>query len=218
MTAGSEAETASASARPRGRRLETDERRREILACARRLFSQRHYGAVSTAEIAAEAGVARGLLHHYFGSKRGLYLEVVRSMFVVPDDIFEPATAHEGLEETLRAAVDLWLGMAERNRETFTVAAGAQGFGRDPEVEAIVERARERTADRVIALLRPDDPEGATPELRALVVGFGGMVQTATLDWLQNGRLSRQQVRELLTQGLVTLVRDVLPRVERVGR
>ena len=38
--------------RPR-RRLDQDERRREILACARRLFSKRHYGAVSTAEIAA---------------------------------------------------------------------------------------------------------------------------------------------------------------------
>jgi AcrR family transcriptional regulator len=209
------AKTATSPDRPRRTRLETDERRRQILACARRLFSERHYGAVSTAEIAAEAGVARGLLHHYFGSKRGLYLDVVRSMFVVPDDLFAPAREGAGSSETLAAAVDRWLGMAERNRETFLVAAGAQGFGRDPELEAIIETARERTADRVIELLRPGDPADVSTALRALVLAYGGMVQTATLDWLENGRLRREQVRELLVGGLVALEREVLPRVER---
>ena len=42
---------------PRWQRLEHDERRGQILACARRLFSERNYAAVSTSEIAREAGV-----------------------------------------------------------------------------------------------------------------------------------------------------------------
>ena len=61
-------------------RADGDERRRQILAAARRLFSERGYSAVSTTEIAAEAGVARGLINHYFGTKRELYVEVVREM------------------------------------------------------------------------------------------------------------------------------------------
>src|ERR1700732_1109937 len=71
---------------PRWQRLEHDERRGQILACARRLFSERPYAAVSTTEIAREAGVARGLLNHYFGTKRDLYLEVVRSLVRMPSN------------------------------------------------------------------------------------------------------------------------------------
>ncbi|WP_300388145.1 helix-turn-helix domain-containing protein, partial [uncultured Nocardioides sp.] len=46
----------------RARRLPPDERREQIVACAVRLFGQRPYAQVSAAEIAREAGIARGLL------------------------------------------------------------------------------------------------------------------------------------------------------------
>lgn len=206
---------ARATERPRWTRLEHTERRHQILACARRLFSERHYGAVSTAEIAREAGVARGLLHHYFGGKRGLYLEVVRSMFELPPDLFSTADRGADPEAALGAAVDRWLEMAGHNRATFLAIAGAQGFGRDPEIEAIVEEARQRTADRVIAILRPGDPAEAPAELRAVVRAYAGFVLAATNDWLEREQLSRAQVRELLLVGLLALHRDALPRVER---
>ena len=70
---------------PRWTRLEHDERRGQILAAAATLFAERHYASVSTKDIADAAGVARGLLHHYFGSKRDLYLEVAREMLRVPE-------------------------------------------------------------------------------------------------------------------------------------
>jgi AcrR family transcriptional regulator len=208
---------ATRSARPRWTRLEHDERRRQILACARRLFSEHHYSAVSTADIAAEAGVARGLLHHYFGGKRGLYLEVVRSMFELPPDLFASADPAGDPEAALGAAVDRWLEMASANRATFLAVAGAQGFGRDREIEEIVEAAREQTADRVIAILRPGDPADAPAELRALVRAYAGFVLAATNDWLEREQLSRSQVRELLVTGLLVLHREALPRVERAS-
>lgn len=61
-------------------RLEHDERRQQILAAARRLFCDRPYSEVSMADLASAAGVTRGLLHHYFGAKRYLYLEVTRQL------------------------------------------------------------------------------------------------------------------------------------------
>ncbi|HZY75057.1 MAG TPA: helix-turn-helix domain-containing protein, partial [Jatrophihabitantaceae bacterium] len=70
---------------PRWRRLGPDERREQILDCAVRLFGERPYAAVSTTDIARAAGVARGLLNHYFGTKRDLYLEVVKAMVQMPD-------------------------------------------------------------------------------------------------------------------------------------
>ena len=195
-------------------RLEHDDRRAQILSCARQLFSERHYGAVSMSEVAEAAGVTRGLLHHYFGSKRDLYLEVVRSMLTLPSSLFAEAGAGGDPEAALAEAVDRWLKVVGRNRETFLAVAGAQEFGRDPEMEAIAEEARERSADQVIRILRAGDPSEASTELRALVRAYAGFVLAATLDWLERRQLTRAQVQELLVQGLLTLYRDVLPRVE----
>src|SRR5437764_9329174 len=133
---------------PRWQRLEHDERRRQILACARRLFSERNYASVSTSEIAKQAGVARGLLHHYFGTKRDLYLEVVRSLMRTPSNPVPLQSPGRGIATIIDESVDRWLTMLERNRGTWLAAVGARGLGSDPEVEAILDHAREQAADR----------------------------------------------------------------------
>jgi AcrR family transcriptional regulator len=200
---------------PRYTRLETSERRRQILSAARRLFSDRHYGAVSTADIAAEAGVTRGLVHHYFGGKRELYLEVVRALLELPRGVFAEEIAGSDPATSLGVAVDRWLDVSERSHGVLLAAHGAQGFGRDAEVEEIFDRARERTADAVIAILRPGTPVSEAPvELRAAVRAYAGFVEAATFDWLRGGPLNREQLRELLVGGLLALDRDVIPQVE----
>ena len=198
---------------PRWSRLDVAERRRQILSAARRLFSQRHYGAVSTADIAAEAGVTRGLVHHYFGGKRALYLEVVRSLLELPSGVFAAELAGGDTEAALGAAVDRWLDVTKRGG-MLLAAHGAQGFGRDPEIEEIFDAARERTADQVIEILRPGESPAAAPrELRAAVRAYAGFVESATFDWLRGGPLSRAQLRELLIGGLLALDREVIPKV-----
>jgi AcrR family transcriptional regulator len=200
---------------PRFSRLDISERRHQILSAARRLFSDRHYGAVSTADIAAEAGVTRGLVHHYFGGKRELYLEVVRSLLELPPGLFADEIASADPATALGVAVDRWLDVSERSGGVLLAAHGAQGFGRDAEVEANFDAARERTADAVIAILRPGQPAANAPvELRAAVRAYAGFVESATFDWLRGGPLNRGQLRELLVGGLVALDRDVIPSVE----
>jgi AcrR family transcriptional regulator len=199
-------------------RLDVDERRRQILSAARRVFSEHHYGTVSTADLAAEAGVTRGLVHHYFGGKRALYLEVVRSLLALPPGVFADELAGGDTEAALGVAVDRWLDVCERGGMLLAIH-GAQGFGRDPEVEEIFDEARERTADQVIEILRPGGDPGAAPvELRAAVRAYAGFVESATFDWLRGGPLSRAQLRELLVGGLLALDRDVVPGVMEVSR
>jgi len=196
---------------PRFTRLESDERRAQILACARRLFSERHYGAVSLADVAREAGVTRGLLHHYFGAKRELYLEVVRSMVTPAPALLEDIPVGDG-ETTLSHGVDLFLDAVRANRETWLATVGAQGFGRDPEVEAVLEKARELTALRVIELVSP----GVRPTAAMLAAAraYAGFAEAASVDWLQRRRLTRAQVHQLLLGTLVALVEDVVPKIE----
>lgn len=52
-------------------------RRAALLSAAARLFALREYDAVSVDEIARAAGVAKGTLYLYFGTKEALFLELV---------------------------------------------------------------------------------------------------------------------------------------------
>jgi AcrR family transcriptional regulator len=176
-------------------RLDRDARREQILAAARRLFSERPPGAVSTTDVAREAGVARGLLHHYFGTKRDLYLEVVRSMLRYPSVPTD--------DPDLDSAIDRWLTMVSRNREAWLAALGyaPPTPGRDPEVEAIVEAGRDEAVDRLIALL---DLAG-TPQMRAVLRAYSAFAEAASVEWLVRRRLTRAQVHDLLLTTLTTL-------------
>ena len=204
---------------PRWQRLEHDERRRQILACARGLFSERNYAAVSTTDIAREAGVARGLLHHYFGTKRELYLEVVRSLMRMPTTNPVPLQSPgRGIDVVIEQSVERWLQMLERNRGTWLAAIGARGLGRDPEVEAILDQARERAVDRLIEALQTYEASQAPPHLRAVIRAYAGFAETASVEWLERGRLTREQLHTLLVEGFLSTVRDVLPAVEQARR
>ena len=45
-----------------------EERRRELLTCAMRLFAEKGYDNVSVRAVARDAGVTPGLAYHYFDS------------------------------------------------------------------------------------------------------------------------------------------------------
>ncbi len=58
-----------------------EDRRRRILDAAVRVFAQRGYHGARVGDIAAEAGVAHGLLYHYFSSKDEVLETVFRDNF-----------------------------------------------------------------------------------------------------------------------------------------
>jgi AcrR family transcriptional regulator len=200
---------------PRWQRLDHHERRRQILACARSLFSERSYASVSTTEIAREAGVARGLLNHYFGTKRDLYLEVVRTLVRTPPNPVPLQAPGRGIEIVIDESVDRWLTMLERNQGTWLAALGTRGPGRDPEVEEILEDAREQAADRLIEALQTYEAARAPDELRAAIRAYSGFAEAASIEWLERHRLTREQIHTLLVQAFLSIVRDVVPAVQR---
>jgi AcrR family transcriptional regulator len=197
---------------PRWRRLEPDERRAQILACARRLFGERHYDAVSTTELARESGVARGLINHYFGTKRELYLEVVRELMFIPEFAVEQL-AHGSIEERAAASIERFLAVIERNRTMWLATVGTGGYGRDPDVEQILQEADEIAADRMIETVGLAELSEGRAELRAMIRSFSGMAKAATREWLIRRTLTRDQVRIMLATLLVTIITDVHGRM-----
>ena len=194
-------------------RLDRDERREQILLCAHELFERNNYSAVSVGEIAEAAGVTRGLLHHYFGTKRELYLEVVREMVRLPELPLPVDAAGRTVEDVLDESVAMWLDRVEDNRHTWLAAIGGEGLGSDPEVRLIVERARETVAAQLLVVLGIEAEPETSPELFAVILSFGAMAEGATAEWLRNGRLDRDQVHTLLTRTLLATVRDVFPQI-----
>ena len=62
---------------PKYSRLDPGQRREQILDAANALFAQRAYDEVSIEDIASSAGVTRGLVHHYFGGRKDVYLALL---------------------------------------------------------------------------------------------------------------------------------------------
>jgi AcrR family transcriptional regulator len=201
---------------PKWRRLEPDERKEQIFACAARLFGQRPYSDVSTSDIANEAGVARGLINHYFGTKRELYLVVIRRSLTVPHVAVE-ILPDGPLETRADAAVKWFLDMVVSQEKMWLAAIAPEGIGRDHEVEQILEEADRESADRVLEAVGLSRESEHGNELNALVRAFGGMVKAAGREWLVRGSLNRRQVHTLLTKSLVTLVGEVFPEVQQAG-
>jgi AcrR family transcriptional regulator len=199
----------SAPQSPRWRRLEPDTRREQILGCAVQLFGERPYSAVSTTEIAHRAGVARGLLNHYFGTKRDLYLEVVRRMVLLPNLFSEVTTG--GTEERVEQSVEWFLDAIGAHGKTFVAVIGAEGVGNDSDVEAILAEADDIAAERV--LLTVGVPVDAAGRSKAMIRAYGGLVKAAIREWVRDSTLTREQVQLLLSQALITIIRDVLPTV-----
>lgn len=82
----------------------TAEAKRElIIEAALQIFSQRPYSKVSMMEIAEASKITRANLNYHFGTKRDLYVEVVRLFARLPPPAAAPSAARlESARERLR--------------------------------------------------------------------------------------------------------------------
>ena len=84
--------------------------RTALIGAGRKLFGERGFAAVSTPEIAAEAGVSRGALYHQFADKQALFAAVAEEVEAgITQRLVERV---QGAEDPLRMAVDAWLDIA----------------------------------------------------------------------------------------------------------
>lgn len=187
--------------RPRTR-LDVDERRANLLELGLSLFGETNYDDVAIDDIADRAGISKGLLYHYFGSKRGYYVAVIRHAAARLLEQIEPDAA---LAPEARAAQGIasYLGFVDA-RATAYLALMRSGIGTDPEVLEILEETRETIVRRILV-------EGVgipepLPIQRLALRGWVGSVEAVALDWLEKRQAPTEDVvRLLLTQLLATV-------------
>lgn len=98
-----------APSRRTGRRRGRPETRQEIVDAARELFAERGFTGTSIRAIGAAASVDPALVHHYFGTKEGLFRAVLQ-MPVDPEDLVRQIIGAGGAE-TPRRLVETFLGV-----------------------------------------------------------------------------------------------------------
>jgi len=192
--------TGRKSERPR-LRLETRTRRAQLLELGRTLFNTHAYEDLSIDDIAAAAGISKGLLYHYFPSKRRFFVEVVRTASVRMLVLTEPPKGDHTPRERLRAGLDAYLSYVEGNARAYAWLLRS-GIGVDAEVRDILEHARRTIADRIVEGLGLTGSKTPAP-IRVALRGWIGMVEAASLDWVEHGRdLGSQTLRDFLAAAL----------------
>ncbi len=179
-------------------RLTTDARREQLVALGGEMFSERPFDDVSIDDIAAAAGISKGLLYHYFPSKRDFYVAVVRHSADEMQVVTETDPDLPPLER-LSAGLDRYLEYVETHARGYATVLRA-GIGSDPEVAAIVEDVRAAMAGRIL----DDLPSNGSPRpaVRIAVRGWVGFAEAASLEWLERRELTRDELRDLLIQAL----------------
>ena len=191
------------------KRLDLDERRDQLLALGEKLFGERAYDEISIDDIAEAAGISKGLLYHYFGSKRGFYVAIVRES---ADKLVEATEVGSELPpaERARAGLKGYLEFAEEHSAAFlTLLRG--GIGNDPEVTELVDATRER-----IVVIKPVEKaehivtRGAP---RGHVVYKGGearvVVRAPRRAVVQHQRVRRKELLQLVRRGEAVCVEQV---------
>ncbi|MEA2468565.1 MAG: hypothetical protein QOJ57_2691 [Thermoleophilaceae bacterium] len=173
-------------------RLDVDERRRQLLEAGTRVFTERSYDDASMAEVARAAGISKGLLYHYFPSKRDLFVATLEAAAAELQEITQPDPSLP-IPEQLVAALDAYLGWIDEHSDSYAkLMESASG---SDDVRSYMAQVRAGTVERMLeALVKGGDPAA----IRTALNGFLWFMDGACLDWLANRDLTREQLRDML--------------------
>lgn len=187
-------------------------RQQALIDAANAVFAEHGYDAATTREVAARAGCSEGLIHRYFGSKRGLLVAILESKAdAVTDEMLlrlgEPVALEDDLVRILDCQLDLMWERRDFMRVSVSQAVIDPELGRfvgtginERRVALITERLqRHRLAGRI----RPDvDLSALANSLTALGFSLGFMAQVVF-------EMGRAQVRGIALQMAKTMAAGV---------
>jgi AcrR family transcriptional regulator len=203
--------------KPRG---SGQERREQILAAAKELFTNEGYARVTTRALAEKAGLSQTGLYLYFETKEDILRAISDETHNAMTDAFDRAAAGDGppretFERLLRAYIDFGLSHPAEYQLTFTISPDAlapiaKDFSRPSEQQnAPGARSFMRFRDHLTALAPHGLLGGLDPIVAAQILWFAGhgavslLITRAHFPWAD---------RAVLIDGLVGMVVNGLCR------
>ncbi|MFI5719975.1 TetR/AcrR family transcriptional regulator [Nocardia sp. NPDC051750] len=190
-------------------RLSPDERRTQLITLGVKMLGERAIEDISVSEIAAQAGISRGLLFHYFPTKQDFQLAVVQQanaellVRVVPDPSL-------GLADMLRDSVGRYIDYVSENRSSY-VALLRGPTSSDPALADMVAQTRRAIVDIILAEVPLSDQEREDPRLLLSIRGWVAFTEETTLSWLSEESITRDELIDLLVESLLALSMAVNP-------
>lgn len=176
-------------------RLKPEERRAQLIALGLEMLSERPIDEVSVEAIAESAGISRGLLFHYFPSKRDFHFAVAQA---AAEELLErtmPDTALPPLER-LAAGIEQFVDYVIAKRDAYvSLVSGAAGA--DPDLARLFDVTRQTNADRLVeSLVEIGVPSNA--RLRVTARAWVAFIEEATVHALTRNELGRAELLEYL--------------------
>lgn len=184
------------------KRMSPAGRRAQLIEIGSALFAERPYEDVWIEEVADLAGVSRGLMYHYFSSKREFFVEIVRVESERNLALTAPDTSLPVLEQ-IAAGLDAYLDYTDAH------AHGVQAVNRgallgDKHINEILTRELETQQQRIMAALPEELRDNQL--VRTALRGWVAFVRAVCLDWVEGRVVDRAQVRALCLRALSNLL------------
>lgn len=186
-------------------RLSPEDRREQLLELGLRLFAGSSIDEISIDRLTEEAGISRGLIYHYFGSKQGFREAVVQR---AADDLVAQTAPTEGGDplENLLASLTAYVDYVIANHEGYRSLVLAAAGGNEA-VRGIYERARASMIDRTFETPGTDAYLVDTPVTRLVVRGWVAFVEDTVLTWCDAPEgVSRDELVRIVTDALPALL------------
>jgi len=179
-------------------RLAAEARRRQLIGIGLSKLVEKPIQDLAIDEVAAEAGISRGLLFHYFATKREFYLECVAA---AGRRILRNTAADPELSPTdqLRAMVGLFIEQIDRRRDFYLSLVHGTGGG-DVGVVAVYESIRDQMTSRVLAAMSLD------ASAHNVVHAWWAYVEDQAIEWSgQSGDRRTRSVDDLIDHNVAAL-------------
>ncbi|MBA0052346.1 TetR/AcrR family transcriptional regulator [Streptomyces sp. AJS327] len=190
------------------RRLSTAERREQLLSAGAELFARSPYEEVWIERVAEIAGVSRGLLYHYFPTKRDFFAAVVERE---SGRMLRLTAAVPGVpvREQVQRGLGTFLAYVREHAHGFRAFHSAEAAG-DPAVRRVYREALAAQERQIVEALAAD-PEAAhvtrdPPTLRLAVRGWLAFLFSVCVEWLDEPGLPLEEVRDLCARALLGAV------------
>lgn len=159
-------------------RMSADARRAQLIEVGWELLQSRPIHEMPLDDVAAAAGISRTLLFHYFPTKADFYLAVVSTM---GERLLRPPRTPAGAApvERIRALVDGFVRLVERNRLSYTALVRGAGGG-DQRVVDLIARTRDALVPRWLDAAGRDD---ASPLTRLALRGWLVGMEETVIAW-----------------------------------
>lgn len=187
-------------------RMSREQRRAQLLELGMQAVTASSFDEVSVEQVADAAGISRGLLFHYFPTRRDFLVAIAEAgaqqllEVTDPDPDLDPLAR---LRVGMAAYVDY---IVDRQQAYVSLVRGAAGG--DPAMLEVVRRTRAQIVARMLDGLGMA-PDQAPPTLRIALHGWLGFVEEAAIAWMgEPDPPSRHALLATCERTLVSVVAD----------